>query len=89
MAAAVTIALSLGLSLGIVQARLLTKHVAQPQLWIPICSAAFLVGLVVGMPLGGEGRELLSIGVVSVLTAVLSGAGMLWLLQDKRAAVSA
>jgi hypothetical protein len=62
---------------------------AQAQLWVPICILAFFIGFVVGLPLGGEGREMLSVGTVAVLTAVLSGAGMLWLMRSGETAVAA
>ena len=79
VATGVTMALSLGLSIGVVQWQMLKPHVAQAQLWVPICIAAFFIGFAVGLPLSGEGREWLSLGVVALLTAVLTGAGMVWL----------
>jgi hypothetical protein len=79
VAAGVMMALSLGLPIGVVQGQLLKPHVAQAQLWVPICIAAFFIGFAVGLPLSGEGREWLSLGVVALLTAVLTGAGMVWL----------
>jgi hypothetical protein len=68
---------------------MLKPHMAQAQLWLPICVVTFLIGFVVGLPLGGEGREWLSIGVVAVFTAVLSGAGMVWLVRGGETAVAA
>lgn len=85
-------ALSLGLPIGLVQAQLLRgrlAHLAQAQLWIPVCLVAFFVGLTVGLPLGGEGREWLSLGVVALLTAIFSGAGMVWLGRGRETAVAA
>jgi hypothetical protein len=82
-------ALSLGLPIGWVQMQLLKPHVAKAQLWLPICIVAFLIGFVVGLPLGGEGREMLSVGTVALLTAVISGAGMVWLLKGGETAVAA
>jgi hypothetical protein len=89
VAAGLMIALSMGLPVGLVQWPILKSHVAQAQLWIPICVVAFLISFAVGLPLGGEGREWLSVGVVALLTAVLSGAGMVWLARGGEAAVAA
>ncbi|MCL4265681.1 MAG: hypothetical protein KJ069_20885 [Anaerolineae bacterium] len=83
------IALSLGPPMGMVQWRLLKPHMAQAQLWIPILTMALFMGFVVGLPLGGEGQEWLSVGVVALLTAVLSGAGMVWLARGGETAVAA
>jgi hypothetical protein len=85
----VVMALSLGLPIGFVQWHMLKPQMAQAQLWVPICILAFFIGFVVGLPLGGEGREMLSVGTVAVLTAVLSGAGMLWLMRSGETAVAA
>lgn len=87
--AGLAMALALGLPIGLVQWQMLKPHMAQAQLWLPICVAAFLIGFVVGLPLGGEGREWLSIGVVALLAAVISGAGMVWLMKGGATAVVA
>lgn len=89
LAIAVVMALMLGLPIGLAQAHLLRSHVAQPQLWTPICVVAFLVAFGVGLPLGGEGRAWLSVGVVALLLALLTGAGMLWLLQGSQKTAAA
>lgn len=88
-AAGLMIALSVGLPVGLVQWSLLKPYLAQAQLWPLVCIAAFLVAFAVGLPLGGEGREWLSVGVVALLTAVLSGAGMVWLARGGETAVAA
>lgn len=85
VAVGIAMALSLGLPIGLVQGQLLKPHVAQAQLWIPICIAAFFIGFAVGLPLSGEGGEWLSLGVVALLTAVLTGAGMVWLTRRETA----
>jgi hypothetical protein len=87
--AALAIALSVGPPVGLVQWRLLKSHLAQAQLWVPILTIALFIAFVVGLPLGGEGREWLSVGVVAVLTAVITGAGMVWLLRGGETAVAA
>ncbi|MCO5197566.1 MAG: hypothetical protein M9941_07425 [Anaerolineae bacterium] len=86
---AVLIALFLALPIGIVQMQMLKPHVAQPALWVVVCLLAFLVALGIGFSLDGEGREWLLIGVVGVLFAVISGAGMVWLAQRADPAIAA
>ncbi len=88
IAAGLMMALSAGIPIGLVQWQMLKPYVAQAQLWLPICMVAFLIGFAVGLPLGGEGREWLSVGVVSLLTAVISGAGMVWLARGGETAVA-
>jgi hypothetical protein len=87
--AALAITLSVGPPIGLVQWRLLKPHIAQAQLWIPILTIALFIAFVVGLPLGGEGQEWLSVGVIALLTAVISGGGMVWLLQGGETAVAA
>jgi len=89
IAAGLMMALSAGIPIGLVQWQMLKPYVAQAQLWLPICMVAFLIGFAVGLPLGGEGREWLSVGVVALLTAVISGAGMVWLARGEETAVVA
>lgn len=84
----VMIALFVGLPIGVVQWQMLKPHVAQPQLWVPITTMAFLIGFAVGLPMSGEGREWLSIGVVALLTAAISGVGMVWLMKSGETAVA-
>jgi hypothetical protein len=88
-AAGLVIALSVGLPIGLVQWQILKPHVAQAQLWLPICIVAFLISFAVGLPLGGEGREWISVGTVALLLAIISGAGMVRLLRGGETAVAA
>jgi len=88
IAAAAVVGISLGVPIGLVQVRLLKEHMAQAQLWLPISLVALIASFVVGLPLGGEGRELLSLGAVALMYALISGAGMARLLQTRRAAVA-
>lgn len=88
IAAGVMIALSVGLPIGLVQRQMLKPYVAQAQLWVPISIVAFLIGFAVGLPMSGEGREWLSIGAVALLTAVISGVGMVWLMKSGETAVA-
>lgn len=87
--AGLVIALSAGLPVGLVQWLMLKPQMPRAQLWPLICIAAFLIAFLVGLPLGGEGREWLSVGVVALLTAVATGAGFLWLARAGDTAVAA
>ena len=89
LAAGVVMILSVGLPVGLVQWLLLKPHLAQAQWWPLICIAAFLVAFAVGLPLGGEGREWLSVGTVALLTAIVTGAGFVWLARGGDTAVAA
>ena len=82
------IALSVGLPIGLVQWPLLKPHVAQAQLWLPICFAAFLISFPVGLSLSGEGREWVSLAVLALLTAVITGVGIVWLARSGETAVA-
>ena len=88
VATGIAMALALGLPIGLVQAQMLKAQTNQANLWIPICIAAFFISFTVGLPLSGEGREWLSIGVVALLTAVLTGIGMVWLARNGETAVA-
>lgn len=79
--------LSLGLSLGVGQWFVLRAHMARASLWVPAIALALMVGFVVGLPLGGEGREWLSLGVISLLSAAISGLGMVWLRRQPTVAL--
>ena len=68
---------------------LLQPQAPQAQFWPLICVTAFLIAFMVGLPLGGEGREWLSVGVVALLTAVVTGAGFVWLARAADTAVTA
>lgn len=89
IAVGLIIALSVGLPVGLVQWTLLKPYLAQAQWWPLICITAFLVAFTVGFSLGGEGREWLSVGVVALLTAVITGAGFVWLGRGGETAVAA
>jgi len=86
--AGIVMGVSLGLPIGLVQWRMLKQHVAQAQLWLPICLVAFTVAFTAGLPLGGEGRELVSLGAIALLTALISGVGITWLGQGRETTVA-
>jgi hypothetical protein len=78
------IGLSLGLPLGIGQLLALRKRGAA-LVWPLITAAAFVLAFVIGIPLGGEGREWLSLGVIGLVLGGLTGLGMVWLLRRQTA----
>jgi hypothetical protein len=55
--------------------------------WLVISPMAFIAAFSIGLPLGGEGREWLSIAAVSLILSALTAAGMVWL-QGKTTAVA-
>ena len=50
--------------------------------WPLIGSVAYLLALFVGIPLGGGGREWLSLGTVGLLLGAVTGIGMMWTLRQ-------
>ncbi len=80
-------ALSFGVPIGLVQWQMLKSHLAQAQLWPPICFVAFFISFPVGLSISGEGREWLSLGVLALLTAVITGAGMVWMARSGETAI--
>lgn len=77
--------LSLGLSFGIGQSLVLRRHGLQAGGWFIVNILATVVALVVALPLGGEGRELLSVGVMGLLFAAGTGLGTMWLPRQETA----
>lgn len=69
----------LGLAIGLGQWAVLRHEVGGAGAWPLLSLVAGAVALAVALPLGGEGRELVPIGVAALLIASLSGAGMLLL----------
>ncbi len=82
------IAALFGLTLGIGQWLQLRNAIAESGRWIMVVTASLAIALVAAFALGGEGRELLSIGFAGLLSGALTGLGMAWLLRDP-ASVSA
>jgi len=78
---AAVIGLSLGLPLGLGQWLALRRYSLLAGEWVLVSSLAFVVGLLVGLPLGGEGREWLSLGIIGLLVGAITGLGMVWSLR--------
>jgi hypothetical protein len=83
----VILATVMGASLGIAQWLVLRDRVPGAGAWIPISTVGLGVALIAGLFLGGEGRELLSLGAIGSLGGALTGAGMVALLRRPAAAV--
>jgi hypothetical protein len=85
MAGPIFLGLSLGLPLGLGQRRLLRQEGIAANEWPLISLASFLLAFLVGFPLGGEGREWLSLGVVSLLLGAGTALGIVWTLRKHTA----
>jgi hypothetical protein len=77
--------LVLGASVGLGQWLAWRRAGISAGAWPAITVAAFVIGLMIGLPLGGEGRELLSLGVTSAVIALVSGVGLVWMLRGREA----
>jgi len=72
----------LGLALGIGQSLILRRQMGQAGWWVLFSTVALAAGMGVGLPLGGEGREVISLGSMALVIAAVSGIGMVWLLRQ-------
>jgi NhaP-type Na+/H+ or K+/H+ antiporter len=79
------IGVSLGLAIGIGQWLTLRRLGNRANLWPLISTLALVFALMVGLPLGGEGRKWLSLGVIGLLAGTISGLGMMWLTRRQTA----
>lgn len=86
--AGLLIGISVGLPISLVQWQLLKRYVGTAALWIPVSTAAFTIGFAAGMPLGGEDTAWLAIGTTAVITALITGAGMMMLVRGEETAVA-
>jgi hypothetical protein len=85
LAGGIFIGLSLGPPLGIGQWLALRKGGVSADVWPLITAAAFVLALVIGFPLGGEGREWLALVVIGLVLGGLTGLSMMWLLRRPKA----
>jgi hypothetical protein len=79
------IAILFGLALGVGQWLVLRNQLPGAGRWITVTTVSLALALAVAAGLGGEGRELLSIGAAGLLAGALTGLGMVWLLRDSAA----
>lgn len=80
-ATGVVLGIFLGLPLGIGQWLVLRERGLLAGEWVLISGLAFVIGMTIGLPLGGEGREWLSLGVIGLLIGAITGLGMVWSLR--------
>jgi hypothetical protein len=80
-ATGVVIGIFLGLPLGSGQWLVLRPHGLLGGEWVLISSLAFVIGMTIGLPLGGEGREWLALGVIGLLVGAITGLGIVWLFR--------
>ena len=74
--AGLLIGLLIGGGIGTAQWLALRGKIEQLGMWIPVNIVALGVGFAVGLPLGGEGRELLAFSVTALIISLITGAGM-------------
>jgi len=79
------VGVSLGLPMGIGQWLVLRQVGDGANAWPVISTITYVLALMIGLPLGGEGREWLSLGVIGLLAGAISGLGMMWLLRKQPA----
>lgn len=77
--------LSGGLPFAVAQARILRQHKLPAKSWGIVVVLATVIGMVAGLPLGGERREWLAVGTMGLLFAAVTGLGMAWLLRQETA----
>jgi hypothetical protein len=77
----------LGLSLGVGQWLVLARNDIAATEWPLVSVVAFVVGMMVGLPLGGENREWLSMAVIGLLVGAITALGMVWVLRREAAAI--
>lgn len=77
---------TLGLSLGMGQWLALQRNGVSAGAWPVISAVAFTAAMIVGLPLGGENREWLSLGVVGLIAGGVTALGMTWLLRQRAGA---
>ncbi len=76
--------LALGLGIGLGQAFVLHRRPGVALAWAALVTVSMGAAMALGLPLSGEGRELLSLGVVGLTAAVATSPGLTWLAAGRR-----
>lgn len=84
--AGLVLGLLLGGSVGFGQWLALRETAVPADAWLLISPVAFVAALSIGLPLGGEGREWLSVAAIGLVLGAVTAVGMVWL-QGKKTAV--
>ena len=71
------IGIFLGLPIGVGQWLALRPRNLLAGQWVLISSLAFVIGVMIGLPLGGEGREWISLSVMGMLIGAITGLGVI------------
>ena len=74
----------LGLGIGLGQWLVIRRHLPNSWAWVLITVAALTAGLVIGISLGGEGREIFAFTVFGLIVAGITGLGAAWLFDGIR-----
>ena len=85
-AGALFLALFLGLPVSLVQSRTLQQQGVSAPTWPLIGTSAYLLALLIGISLGGEGREWISLGTTGLILGAITGLGMMRTMGRKAAA---
>jgi hypothetical protein len=85
VAAGLVVGVSLGLPIGTGQWLVLRRFGDGTNTWPVISTFTLVLALMAGLPLGGEGREWLALGMTGLLAGAISGLGMMWLLRRQPA----
>lgn len=77
--------LAMGLPSGLAQWLVLRRQGVSASGWPAVSVTAFTIGMTLGLPLGGEGREWLSLAAIGLLVGAITGLGMAWSLRRQTA----
>jgi predicted MFS family arabinose efflux permease len=81
--------LFIGLPMGIAQWLVLRKGGEGTTIWPVIVTTAFVAGFTIGIPLGEDGQEWISLSAIGLFAGAITALGAVWLLGSKQTAVSA
>ena len=83
----VLLALLLSLAIGLAQWTLLRQAGIQANEWPVISVLAYMLAIGLSFPLGGEGREWITFGVMGLVLSLVTGLGMAWTLRRQPVAL--
>ena len=78
----------LGLGIGLGQWLVIKSHLPNSEAWILITVVALTAAPVIGISLGGEGREIFAFTVFGLIVASITGLGAVWLFGRHRIAAA-
>jgi hypothetical protein len=78
----------LGLGIGVGQWLTLRRQLPGSGIWILITLVALLAAFIIGLNLGGEGREIIAVTAFGLIAAAITGLGAVWLFRGRNPAVA-